>query len=96
MSKLTNKDYRDILTFYKKSIPKSNRYLKIQAEKIMADKLCKCIKKVDQKNEQKSIKICTKAIFINKDITRGKFTCKKRNSVNMTRKTMKHKNTSNK
>ena len=96
MSKLTNKDYRDILTFYKKSIPKSKRYLKIQAEKIMADKLCKCIKKIDTKDEQRSIKICTKAIFINKDITRGKFTCKKRNSVNMTRKSMTRKNTSKK
>ena len=47
----------------------------------MAKKLCKCIKKLDPKNEAKSIGICTKTIFNNKGYTRGKFKCKKNKTV---------------
>ena len=43
-NELTNKDYIDILTFYKINIPKSKRLIKKHAENIMSDKLCKCIK----------------------------------------------------
>ena len=91
MSKLTNKDYKSILLFYNKSIPKSKRILKLQAEQIMAAKLCKCIKKVDPEFEAKSIGICTKTIFIPKNITRGQFSCKKRRFVNMTKKNRKQR-----
>jgi hypothetical protein len=87
-SELTNKDYVSILKFYNLRIPKSKRLLSIQAEKIMAEKLCKCIKKVDPTNEAKSIGICTKTIFNNKGYTRGKFQCKKKQSVKF-RKTKK-------
>lgn len=45
MSTLTNEDYKDILKYYNQSIPKSKRLLKMSAEKILADKLCRCIKK---------------------------------------------------
>jgi hypothetical protein len=86
MSKLTNSDYKNILKFYKMTVPKSTRILRKKAESIMSTKLCKCIKKIDKSNEAKSIRICTKTIFENKGITRGKFTCKKRRSVNMTKK----------
>lgn len=72
---LTTKDYTTILKFYKIKIPRSRRLLKKQAEDIMADKLCKCIKKVDPVYEAKSIGICTKTIFNNKGFKRGKFTC---------------------
>jgi len=78
---LTKNDYVSILTFYNLNIPKSKRMLKNQAEKIMASKLCKCIKKINSKNEAKSIGICTKTIFNNKGYTRGKFQCKKTQSV---------------
>jgi hypothetical protein len=80
-SQLTNKDYTNILKFYNLSIPKSKRLLRIQAEKIMAEKLCKCIKKIDTENEAKSIGICTKTIFNSKGYTRGNFQCKKKQSV---------------
>ena len=40
---LTNKDYETILSFYQLPIPHSKRALKRQAERILADKLCKCI-----------------------------------------------------
>lgn len=78
---LTNKDYVSILTYYKLNIPRSKRQLKKQAEQIMAEKLCKCIKKIDPINEAKSIGICTKTIFNSKGYTRGQFQCKKKLSV---------------
>lgn len=76
MSELNNKDYMHILEYYKKSIPKSKRLLKIEAEKILASKLCKCIKKIDPTNEAKSIGICTKSVINKKGYSRGKFTCR--------------------
>jgi len=77
---LHNEDYIDILNYYKVPVPKSKRLLQIEAEKILASKLCKCIKKVSvvskPENEARAIGICTKTIFNNKGYTRGKFKCK--------------------
>lgn len=86
MAELTNNDYKRVLEFYKKSIPKSKRLLKIQAEKILTTKLCRCIKKVDKENEARAIGICTKTIINNKEFTRGKFTCKKKQSIILKKK----------
>ena len=83
--KLVNKDYISILNYYNKPIPKSKRLIQKQAEKIMAEKLCKCIKKIDPENEAKSIGICTKTIFNRKGYTRGKFNCDKKRSVKFKR-----------
>jgi len=74
MSELTINDYKHILEFYKKPLPKSKRILKLQAERILASKLCRCIKKVDKTNESRAIGICTKTIINNKGYSRGKFT----------------------
>ena len=90
-AELTNKDYVSILKYYNINIPKSKRLIKTHAEKIMAEKLCKCIKKIDPINEAKSIGICTKTIFNRKGYTRGKFDCKKNQSVKF-RKTYKFTN----
>lgn len=81
MTELNNKDYINILEYYKKLIPKSKRLLKNEAEKILASKLCKCIKKIDPTNEAKSIGICTKSVINRKGLSRGKFTCKKKPSI---------------
>jgi hypothetical protein len=94
-TELTNKDYVSILKYYNLSIPKSKRLLQKQAEQIMATKLCKCIKKLDPKNEAKSIGICTKTIFNRKGYTRGQFQCKKKQSVKF-RKTQKNRTRRNK
>jgi hypothetical protein len=91
MTELTTNDYKHILAFYNKPIPKSKRLLKIQAEKLLATKLCKCIKKVDKQNEARSIGICTKTIINNKGFTRGKFTCKKRQSVTLKKRSVTRK-----
>jgi len=67
--------------------------VKIMAEQIMSKKLCKCVKKLDPQNEARSIGICTKTIFNRKGYMRGKFQCKKKQSVkifkNKKSKTMK-------
>lgn len=82
-AQLTNKDYVSILKYYNINIPKSKRLLKIYAENIMAEKLCRCIKKIESSNEAKSIGICTKNIFNRKGYTRGKFECSKKQSVKL-------------
>ena len=96
-SELTNKDYISILNYYNLVVPRSKRLIKLNAEKIMAEKLCKCIKKIDPVNEAKSIGICTKTIFNRKGYTRGQFKCKKPQSVkfrktNKSKKNKTHKN----
>jgi len=83
-TELKNKDYVNILKYYKMIIPKSKRMLKQQAENILAEKLCKCIKKVGP--ETKSIAICTKTIFNNKNLKRGKFKCTGKRSVKILKK----------
>ncbi len=92
MSELNNTDYTKILEYYKKSIPKSKRLLKMSAEKIMSEKLCRCIKKVspEGKNEARAIGICSKTIFNRKGYTRGKFKCKGKSSVKFN-KTLKNR-----
>ncbi len=89
MNKLSINDYKKILEFYNIPIPKSKKLLKVEAEKIMANKLCRCIKKIDSEFEEKSIGICTKTIFNNKGYTRGKFKCKGKKYVTF-RKTRKN------
>jgi hypothetical protein len=81
MSALTDNDYRQILEYYKKPIPKSVRLLKMSAERILAQKLCRCIKKVDKNDEARAIGICTKSVINRKGFTRGKFQCKKKETI---------------
>jgi hypothetical protein len=76
---ITKKDYTKILQYYNVDVPNNTKNLKMKAENILANKLCGCIKKVDQKmnNEPKAIGICTKTIFNKRNMKRGNFTCKK-------------------
>lgn len=76
MSTLSNDDYKKILEYYKKPIPTSKKLLKIEAEQILATKLCRCIKKIEPTNEARSIGICTKTVFNRRGLTRGKFKCR--------------------
>ena len=85
-SELSDADYKQILILYDKSIPKSRKLTKIKAEKILANKLCSCIKKInDKKNEARAIAICTKTIINKKGLSRGRFTCKKNKKIRLTR-----------
>ena len=91
--KLTKLDYANILHFYKKKIPKSNKILKLQAEHLLAEKLCRCIKKLGPTNEVRSIGICTQSVINQKGYTRGKFSCKNKQRVSISRrKTLKNRN----
>lgn len=89
MAKLNNNDYKFILNYYKLSIPTNKKLLKEKAEKILATKLCKCIKKLGvNKKESRSIKICTESVITKKGLVRGNFSCKKP-ILNLTKKKSK-------
>tara|TARA_B100000902_G_scaffold400050_1_gene475215 strand:+ start:8561 stop:8863 length:303 start_codon:yes stop_codon:yes gene_type:complete len=79
--KLTNKDYINILKFYKINYNTYNsRTIKHKAEEILASKLCRCIKKVKTKkdiNEFRAIGICKSSVLNKKNLTVGRFSCKK-------------------
>jgi hypothetical protein len=99
MNKITDEDYKKILEFYKISIPKSKRILKKKAEKILAIKLCRCIKKLGVENEARSVGICTKTVLNRKGLTRGKFKCKGKQTVSFSKidsKSKKNKSKKNK
>jgi len=76
--KITKSDYSKILDYYGLTVPKNQEELKTSAEKILAKKLCSCIKKVDPSAnaEPRAIGICTKAVINRKGLSRGKFKCK--------------------
>jgi len=86
MVRLTNNDYRNILEFYNKPIPESKINIRTNAEKLLVSKLCRCIKKLEPMNEARSIGICTKTIINNKGFIRGKFTCKKKQTIQLSKK----------
>lgn len=86
MPKLNINDYKKILEYYKEQIPESSRRVRINAEHIIATKLCRCIKKVDKTNEGRAIGICSKTILNRKGFTRGKFKCKGKASIQLTKK----------
>jgi len=88
---LTNSDYKKLLEFYDQKIPKSKRLLKKNAENILAEKLCRCIKKISPGGEEsRSIGICTKTILNRKGIKRSRFTCKTKKTISGLRKTKKN------
>lgn len=93
MSQLNNNDYKQILEYYNEPIPHSTRLIKLNAEHILASKLCRCIKKVDKKNEARAIGICTKAILNSKGISRGKFKCKGKSTIKLKKGKNKKTNT---
>ena len=92
--KLTKKDYIEILDFYNINVPNKTpiHIIKDKTEKIIAEKLCRCIKKVDVrfKDESKSIGICNYSVLGRKKIKTYKFTCKKKPSLEI--KSNMHKN----
>lgn len=80
MTSLTNADYKMILNFYKVPISETMTKEDImdKAEKILASKLCKCIKKVDKKNksEARVIALCRNAVIQKKGYDIFRFSCK--------------------
>jgi hypothetical protein len=93
--KITNNEYIKILEFYKIPIPGRKNLIQKEAEKILAEKLCKCIKQIDVP-EPRSIGICTKSIFNKKGLTRGKFQCKNKKFVTFRKTSLKKTRKTNK
>ena len=91
---LSKQDYRQLLAYY--AIQTKNNAslssLKKAAEKIIAQKLCSCVKKVPNKNnpESRAIGICNYSIIQRKNLKINGFTCKKKMTLK-TSKTNKHK-----
>jgi hypothetical protein len=85
MKSLTNTDYKTILEYYGIIVPSnlSKDIIKHKAEKILANKLCRCIKKVqktrkNKSNERKSIAICKNSVLKKKKLQSFLFKCKKK------------------
>lgn len=85
--KLSEKDYKLILKYYNINTENlSKTDIQEQAESILAQKMCRCIKKVDSYNSRKNnklnesniISICKKSVLSNKNIKNYRFTCKKK------------------
>jgi hypothetical protein len=92
MGILNKSDYEKILNYY--NIPfsssESSKQIKNKAEEILAEKLCKCIKKVKEgsdntdvnahadADESRAIGICNDTVFRRKGIKHSTFTCKKK------------------
>ena len=74
---LTHKDYAAILLFYNKDpTSMSKTRVKQVAEQLLANKLCRCIKKVN-KDEKQAISICTDSVLRKKNLRSYGFRCKK-------------------
>jgi len=88
--KLSREDYIKILDYYGiKHQGASVTTIKSKAERVLADKLCRCIKRVDntrsnksknsksKNNESRAIAICRDSVLRRKGVTNaGKFSCK--------------------
>jgi hypothetical protein len=88
MSNQLNKaDYLAILNYYDIPLEKNTsiQYIKKTAEDILANKLCKCIKKVQKSNkslkEPRAIAICKESVIHKKGVEISRFSCKKRNKL---------------
>lgn len=90
-SKINYKDNIKILKFYKVNIPKSKKAIKKKADEILSTKLCRCINKLGTDFESRSIGICTRTIFKNKNLSRGTFKCKGKHHTVKFRKFVKAK-----
>lgn len=102
MSALNKKDYQVILNYY----GVQTNGLKIQAMRnaaldILANKLCRCIKKVSD-DKSKSVPICKDSVFGKKGLEVSRFKCdkmpklisKKGSKDAVTKKSRKRSNTS--
>ena len=78
---LSPTDYLNIMKFYKIDVSNmGKKEIKMAAEDILANKLCKCIKKITPllKKEENAIAVCKKSVLHRKQIKSFGFRCKKR------------------
>ena len=85
-------DYNTILLHYEVDIPKTLKEKKELVEKILANKMCRCIKAVQKSSkleEPAAIAICNKSIFQKRGLKYNKIKCIKRAQIIENKKTKK-------
>lgn len=95
---LTKKDYEKILKYYGVDIPNKTPLRKIRqnAEQLLANKLCRCIKGVGYnkgviKRVNNPIAVCSNAVLTRRGLTYSRITCKRRTGNKTNQKNMKIK-----
>ena len=76
---MKDSDYNMILKHYGFRIPQSKRIKKKMVEDLLSNKMCRCIKSVQQSSklqEPASIAICNQSIFRNRGLKYNKLKCK--------------------
>lgn len=88
---LSTNDYKKIVEFYNIKKNKNQSYKHV-AEKTLANKLCRCIKKVknDKINEKAAIALCRENIFKKRNIDFYNFKCKEKQKLVHKKKTKKY------
>lgn len=79
-AKLTDNDYKTIILHYGEKLPRTAKLRKKRGERLMANKLCSCIKKItrsSRKNKSRSIGICRYSVIKNRGMKFKSFSCKK-------------------
>jgi len=94
LPKLSEKDHELIIQHYGKVLPKTKRAKKSKAERLVAHKLCSCIKKITKKSRKKPVRaraigICSYAVVKNRGMKHHGFTCSKRSKIKKLSKTRK-------
>jgi hypothetical protein len=79
--KLTHRDYLEILHHYqpgqRRNIKNAGyRSVKMRAQRILADKLCRCIEASNANMESRRIGYCSRAIFNQRGLRHHGFRCK--------------------
>jgi hypothetical protein len=82
---LNHDDYKKILDYYDIPIPKTRSKMKSTAEDVLANKLCRCIKKVKKSRKDKSERIptgiCRDSVIHRKKLDIYQFQCEKKSSL---------------
>ena len=81
MDLINPNDYDLILKHYNMRIPNSPLLKKAAVEEVLATKMCKCIKAVQEGSkldEPAAIAICNKSIFRNRGLKYNRIACKKK------------------
>ena len=94
-AQLSHEDFKNILKYYKIKVPKSKKKTRKKAVNILAQKLCKCVKKLQRKTKKRrrkklrnpATRICSASIFNKRGIVHGRFTCKKKPKFYVNKKT---------
>ncbi len=91
---LSEKDHELIIQHYGKVIPRTKRGKKSKAERLVAQKLCSCIKKITKKSRKKPVRsraigICSYSVVKNRGMKHHGFTCSKKSKIKRLSKTRK-------